>query len=48
MAAQIGSDELEFYGDPRLDLLTEVTRVQPEPGRDWARLEGINYGLVSS
>jgi hypothetical protein len=40
MAAQIGSDELEFYGDLRLDLLTEVTRVQPEPGRDWARLEG--------
>jgi hypothetical protein len=40
MAAQIGSDELELYGDPRPDLLTEVTRVQPEPRRDWARLEG--------
>jgi hypothetical protein len=40
MAAQIGSDELEFYGDPCLDLLTEVARAEPEPGRDWVRLEG--------
>jgi hypothetical protein len=40
MTAQIGSDELEFYGDPRPDLLAEVARVEPEPDREWVRLEG--------
>lgn len=40
MTAHIGVDELEFYGEPRLDLLAEVALVKPEPGHDWIRLEG--------
>ncbi len=48
MAAQIGGDELEFHGDPRLDLLSEVTRIQPEPGRDYGRLEGPPLGFRST
>jgi hypothetical protein len=40
MTAQIGVDGLDFPGDPRPELLTDVTRVQPGPGGDWVNLEG--------
>ena len=39
MTAQIGADGLDLFGDPRPELLTEVARVQPEPGGDWVNLE---------
>jgi hypothetical protein len=39
MTAQIGADGLDLLGDPLLELLTDVARVQPEPGRDWVHLE---------
>ena len=35
MTAQIGADDLDFLGDPRPELLTDVARVQPESGREW-------------
>ncbi|MGH3301966.1 MAG: HNH endonuclease [Streptosporangiaceae bacterium] len=38
MTAQIGYDGPDL-GDPRPDLLTDVARVQPEPGRAWVNLE---------
>src|ERR1039457_998852 len=40
MTAQIGADGHELFGDPRPELLTEVARVQPEPGGEWVNLEG--------
>jgi len=40
MTAQIGADGLDFPGDPRPELLADVTRVQPGPGGDWVNLEG--------
>jgi hypothetical protein len=39
MTAQIGADGLDFSGDPRPELLTDVTRVQPGPGGEWVNLE---------
>jgi hypothetical protein len=39
MTTQIGADGLDLLGDPLLELLTEVARVQPERGRDWVHLE---------
>jgi hypothetical protein len=32
MTAQIGDDSQDLFGDPRPELLTEVARVQPQPG----------------
>jgi hypothetical protein len=40
MTAQIGAEGLDFPGDPRPELLADVTRVQPRPGGDWVSLEG--------
>lgn len=39
MTAQIGDDGLDLLGDPRPELLTEVARIQPHPGGEWANLE---------
>jgi hypothetical protein len=39
MTAQIGADGLDLFGDPRPELLTDVARVQPEPGGEWVNLE---------
>jgi hypothetical protein len=39
MAAQIGADGLDLFGDPRPELLTDVARVQPQPGDEWVHLE---------
>src|ERR1700722_4668490 len=39
MTAQIGADGLDLFGDPRPGWLTDVARVQPEPGREWVNLE---------
>jgi hypothetical protein len=39
MTAQIGADGLDLFGDPLLELLTEVARAQPQPGREWVNLE---------
>jgi hypothetical protein len=39
MTAQIGADGLDLFGDPLLELLTDVARVQPQPGREWVNLE---------
>lgn len=39
MTARIGADGHELLGEPLLDLLAEVARVQPEPGNDWVHLE---------
>jgi len=33
MTAQIGADGLEIFGDPRPELLFDVTRIQPKLGR---------------
>jgi hypothetical protein len=38
MAAQIGADGSELFGDPDRKLLAEVARVKPEGGRDWVDL----------
>jgi hypothetical protein len=35
MTAQIGADGLDLLGDPLRELLTDVTGVQPQPGREW-------------
>jgi hypothetical protein len=40
MTAQIGADGLDFFGDPRPELLTDVARIQPQPGDEWVDLEG--------
>ena len=40
MTAQIGADGLDFFGDPRPELLADVARVQPEPGGEWVNLQG--------
>ena len=32
MAAQIGYDRLDFLGNPRPELLTEVAGIQPDSG----------------
>jgi hypothetical protein len=39
MTAQIGADGLNLFGDPCPELLTDVARVQPQPGREWVNLE---------
>ena len=39
MTAQIGADGLDLFGDPLLELLTDVARVQPQPGRECVNLE---------
>ena len=39
MTAQIGADDHDLFGDPRPELLTDVARVQPEPGGEWVDLE---------
>lgn len=39
MTAQIGADGLDLLGDPLPELLTEVTRVQPQPGGEWVHLK---------
>ncbi|HEX3963988.1 MAG TPA: hypothetical protein VHZ03_46315 [Trebonia sp.] len=38
MTAQLGADGLDPSGDPYLELLFEVARVQPESGRPWVHL----------
>ncbi len=38
MTAQIGADDHDLFGDPRPELLTDVARVQPEPGGEWVNL----------
>jgi hypothetical protein len=38
MTAQIGADGADLFGDPDLELLTDVAGVQPELGRDWVHL----------
>jgi hypothetical protein len=39
MTAQIGTDGLDLFGDPRPELLADVARVQPEPGHEWVHME---------
>ncbi len=39
MTARIGADGLDFFGDPRLELLTSVVRLKPEPGDKWVDIE---------
>lgn len=39
MTAQIGADGLDFFGDPRPELLADVTRTQPGPGGEWVNLQ---------
>jgi hypothetical protein len=39
MTAQIGADGLDLFDDPRPELLTDVARVQPQPGNEWVHLE---------
>jgi hypothetical protein len=43
MTAQIGYDGLDLRGDPRPELLIDVTRVQPEPGGDWVHLGRLGF-----
>ncbi len=43
MTAQIGADGLDVFGDPRPELLIDVTRVQPEPGGEWVNLERLGF-----
>jgi hypothetical protein len=38
MTAQIGADDRDLFGDPRLDLLAEVARVELGPGGEWVNL----------
>ena len=40
MVAQIGADGLDLFGDPRPELLADVARILPEPGRKWIDIEG--------
>jgi hypothetical protein len=46
MTAQIGAHGLDIFGDPRPELLFDVTRIQPKPGRKWVDLEP--YGIRST
>jgi hypothetical protein len=39
MTAQIGDDGLDLLGDPLPELLTDVARVQPQPGGEWVHLK---------
>jgi hypothetical protein len=39
MTAQIGTDGLDLFGEPRPELLAGVVRVQPEPGGEWVNIE---------
>lgn len=39
MTARIGADGHDLLGDPILELLEDVARVEPEPGHDWVHLE---------
>jgi hypothetical protein len=39
MTAQIGADGLDLLGDPLAELLTDVTRVRPQPGGEWVHLK---------
>jgi hypothetical protein len=39
MAARIGAAGHDLLGDPVLELLADVARVEPERGHDWVRLE---------
>jgi hypothetical protein len=43
MTAQIGYDGLDLRGDSRPELLIDVARVQPEPGRDWVHLGRLGF-----
>jgi hypothetical protein len=43
MTAQIGYDGLDLSGDPRPELLIDVARVQPGPGRDWVHLGRLGF-----
>ena len=43
MSAQIGYDGLDLLGDPRPELLIDVARVQPGPGRDWVDLGRLGF-----
>jgi hypothetical protein len=47
MTAQIGDDGLDLFGDPRPELLTDVARVQPQPGGEWVNLE-VRLGFRST
>jgi hypothetical protein len=39
MTAQIGTDGLDLFGEPRPELLAGVVRVRPEPGGEWVNIE---------
>jgi hypothetical protein len=39
MTARIGADGHDLLGDPILELLADVARVEPGPGHDWVHLE---------
>jgi hypothetical protein len=43
MTAQIGYDGLDRRGDPCPELLIDVARFQPEPGRDWIHLGRLGF-----
>jgi len=43
VAAQIGADGLELFGEPRPEFLSEVARVQPEPGGEWVHLRTLGF-----
>jgi hypothetical protein len=43
MTAQIGDDGLDFFGDPRPELLTHVARAQPQPGGEWVDLKPLGF-----
>ena len=43
MTAQIGNDGLDLFGGPRPELLSDVARVQPEPGGEWVDLGRLGF-----
>lgn len=42
-SAQIGADGQDFFSDPRPELLTEVTGLQPKRGREWVDLSPLGF-----
>jgi hypothetical protein len=43
MTAQIGAAGLGVVGDPRPELLADVARADPQPGREWVDLEHLGF-----
>ena len=43
MTAQIGADGQDFFGDPRPELLTAVTGLQPKRGGEWVDLSPLGF-----